>query len=80
MNLKTVIKMSPEVITRPRWFYKWAKTMRPPALSAPNQGAKGEAGPSFLQTYGEWMGTAPPPGTTSAGCAACGKGRSCPRA
>jgi heme/flavin dehydrogenase (mycofactocin system) len=60
MDLKTIIKMSPEVITKPRWFYQWAKTLRPPALSVPNQGAKGEPGPPFFQAYGEWMGTPPP--------------------
>lgn len=60
MDLKTIVKMSPEVLTKPRWFYQWAKTMRPPALSVPNQGAKGEPGPPFFQAYGEWMGTPPP--------------------
>ena len=60
MDLKTMLKMSPEVMTKPRWFFQWAKTMRPPALSVPNQGAKGEAGPPFFQAYGEWMGTPSP--------------------
>ncbi|MDH6244816.1 pre-mycofactocin synthase MftD [Mycobacterium sp. OTB74] len=60
MDLKTIIKMSPEVMTKPRWFFQWAKTLRPPALSVPNQGAKGEAGPPFFQAYGEWMGTPAP--------------------
>jgi pre-mycofactocin synthase len=60
MDLKTIVKMSPEVITKPRWFLQWAKTMHPPALSVPNQGARGEAGPPFFQAYGEWMGTPPP--------------------
>jgi pre-mycofactocin synthase len=60
MDLKTMLKMSPEVMTKPRWFFQWAKTMRPPALSVPNQGAKGEAGPPFFQAYGEWMGTPAP--------------------
>jgi pre-mycofactocin synthase len=60
MDFKTIVKMSPEVITKPRWFLQWAKTMRPPALSVPNQAARGEAGPPFFQAYGEWMGTPPP--------------------
>jgi pre-mycofactocin synthase len=60
MDLKTILKMSPEVMTKPRWFYQWAKTMHPPALSVPNQGAKGEPGPPFFAAYGEWMGTPPP--------------------
>jgi pre-mycofactocin synthase len=60
MDLKTIVKMSPEVITKPRWFLQWAKTMHPPALSVPNQAGRGEAGPPFFQAYGEWMGTPPP--------------------
>lgn len=60
MDLKTMIKMSPEVMTKPRWFYQWAKTLRPPTLSVPNQAAKGEPGPPFFQAYGEWMGTPSP--------------------
>jgi heme/flavin dehydrogenase (mycofactocin system) len=60
MDLATIIKMSPEVMTKPRWFFQWAKTMRPPALSVPNQAGKGEAGPPFFQAYGEWMGTPAP--------------------
>ena len=60
MDLKTMIKMSPEAVTRPRWFLQWAKTLRPPALSVPNQAAKGEPGPPFFDAYGQWMGTPPP--------------------
>lgn len=60
MDLKTIVKMSPEVITRPRWFLQWAKTMRPPELRVPNQGRRGEPGPPFFVAYGEWMGTPPP--------------------
>lgn len=60
MDLRTMIKMSPEALTRPRWFLEWAKTLRPPALSVPNQSAPGEAGPPFFEAYGQWMGTPPP--------------------
>lgn len=60
MDFKTIVKMSPEVITKPRWFLQWAKTMRPPELRVPNQGRRGEPGPPFFQAYGEWMGTTPP--------------------
>ena len=60
MDLKTILKMSPEVITKPRWFLQWAKTMRPPELRVPNQGCRGEPGPPFFAAYGEWMGTPPP--------------------
>ncbi|MEO6793094.1 MAG: pre-mycofactocin synthase MftD [Mycobacterium sp.] len=60
MDLKTIIKMMPEALTRPRWFLHWAKTMHPPTLRVPNQGRQGEPGPPFFQAYGEWMGTPPP--------------------
>ncbi len=60
MDLLTAIKMSPQGIVRPAWFLEWAKTLKPPNLTAPNQGARGEDGPPFFQAYGEWMGTPPP--------------------
>ena len=60
MDLKTIIKLSPEGLVRPRWFVQWAKTLRPPGLSVPNQGAVGEAGPAFFEAYGQWMFTPPP--------------------
>jgi L-lactate dehydrogenase (cytochrome)/glycolate oxidase len=60
MNLATMLRMSPEVITKPRWLWSFGKGLRPPALRVPNQGRRGEAGPTFFQAYGEWMGTPPP--------------------
>jgi heme/flavin dehydrogenase (mycofactocin system) len=60
MDLRTVVKMSPQGLVRPSWFLQWAKTLRPPGLSVPNQGRRGEPGPGFFQAYGEWMGTPPP--------------------
>ena len=60
MDLKTIVKMMPEGLSRPGWFLQWAKTLRPPNLRVPNQGGPGEPGPPFFQAYGEWMGTPPP--------------------
>jgi len=60
MDLKTILKMSPEVIAKPRWFFSFAKTLRPPDLRVPNQGRRGEPGPTFFEAYGQWMGTPPP--------------------
>ena len=60
MDLKTVLAMMPEALTRPRWLMRWAKTMRPPNLQVPNQAVHGEASPPFFQAYGAWMGTPPP--------------------
>ncbi|MUL49516.1 mycofactocin biosynthesis FMN-dependent deaminase MftD [Mycobacterium sp. CBMA293] len=60
MDLKTIVKMSPEVMTKPRYMWTWGKTMRPPELSVPNQATGGQAAPPFFQAYGEWMGTPAP--------------------
>ncbi|MDG4663929.1 pre-mycofactocin synthase MftD [Mycobacterium sp. 236(2023)] len=60
MDLKTMIKMSPEVLTKPRWLWSFGKHLRPPDLRVPNQGRAGEPGPTFFEAYGEWMGTPPP--------------------
>lgn len=49
MNLKTMIKMSPEAITKPRWLWAFGKHLAPPNLRVPNQAAKGEPGPPFFQ-------------------------------
>ena len=60
MNLRTILRLSPEAITKPRWLWKFGKTLRPPDLRVPNQGRRGELGPPFFAAYGEWMGTPPP--------------------
>jgi len=49
-------RLAPEVLTRPRWAYRWAQTGRPPALDVPNF----EGSPGFFAAYGEWMSTPPP--------------------
>ncbi|BBX27307.1 pre-mycofactocin synthase MftD [Mycolicibacterium alvei] len=60
MDLKQIIKMSPEVLTKPRWLWSFGKHLRPPDLRVPNQGRRGEPGPTFFEAYGQWMGTPPP--------------------
>jgi heme/flavin dehydrogenase (mycofactocin system) len=56
LDLKTIAKLAPEVLRRPRWAYRWAQTGRPPALEVPNFAGS----PGFFAAYGEWMGTPPP--------------------
>jgi pre-mycofactocin synthase len=60
MDLKTTLRMSPEVLTKPRWLWSFGKHLRPPDLRVPNQGRRGERGPTFFEAYGQWMGTPPP--------------------
>jgi heme/flavin dehydrogenase (mycofactocin system) len=60
MDFKTMLRMSPEVLTKPRWLWSFGKHLRPPDLRVPNQGRRGEPGPTFFEAYGQWMGTPPP--------------------
>ncbi|MCW1960022.1 MAG: mycofactocin biosynthesis FMN-dependent deaminase MftD [Mycobacterium sp.] len=60
MDYLTAVKMAPQGLVRPRWFLEWAKTLKPPSLTVPNQAARGADGPPFFEAYGEWMGTPPP--------------------
>jgi pre-mycofactocin synthase len=60
IDLKTMARMAPEVLSRPRWFLDFAKTGQVPDLTVPNMAAPGEAPPTFFGAYGQWMQTAPP--------------------
>jgi heme/flavin dehydrogenase (mycofactocin system) len=60
MNLRTILRLSPEAISRPGWLWSYGKTLRPPNLRVPNQARCGEPGPRFFAAYGEWMTTPPP--------------------
>ena len=57
MNLKTMVRYGPQAIARPRWFYTWARTLRPPDLTVPNMAIAGRPVPTFFGAYGEWLGT-----------------------
>ena len=60
MNLKTMLRYAPQALAHPRWLWSFAKTGRPPDLTAPNMVPKGAQPPTFFGAYGEWMGTPPP--------------------
>jgi pre-mycofactocin synthase len=60
IDLRTMLKHTPEAILHPRWSLEWARAGQIPDLSVPNMGAKGEKAPTFFGAYGEWMGTPPP--------------------
>jgi isopentenyl diphosphate isomerase/L-lactate dehydrogenase-like FMN-dependent dehydrogenase len=56
-----MVRMAPQVITKPRWLYEFGKTFTIPDLTAPNLAAPGQAkGPTFFGAYHEWMTTPPP--------------------
>ena len=57
LDFKTMLKLAPEALARPRWFARWARTGRPPGLEVPNMAAPGAPAPTFFGAYGEWMQT-----------------------
>jgi pre-mycofactocin synthase len=60
IDLKTMARLAPETLVRPRWLYAFAKHGLVPDLSVPNMTAPGELGRGFFGVYGEWMQTPPP--------------------
>jgi heme/flavin dehydrogenase (mycofactocin system) len=60
LDLKTMLRLAPEVLMRPRWLQAWARTGRPPDLTVPNMAIGGGPAPTFFGAYGEWMQSAPP--------------------
>jgi pre-mycofactocin synthase len=60
LDAKTMLRLAPEVLARPGWLYRWARSGHLPDLSVPNLAVGDEPAPSFFGAYGEWMGTPPP--------------------
>ncbi len=60
VDLKTMVRMAPKVVTKPRWLYEFGKVGRIPDLTAPNLAPPGGAAPTFFAAYYEWMTTPPP--------------------
>lgn len=65
VDLKAMVRLAPQVITKPRWLWQFGRTMDIPDLTAPNlapwegEGRYGAA-PTFFGAYYEWMTTPPP--------------------
>lgn len=61
VDLATMLRFTPDVITKPRWLARWARAGGPPGLAVPNMAPPGGgAVPAFFGAYGEWMQTPPP--------------------
>jgi len=64
VDLKTMIRMAPQVATKPRWLYQFGQHYRQTGqmidLGAPNLAPPGGAAPTFFGAYYEWMTTPPP--------------------
>jgi L-lactate dehydrogenase (cytochrome)/glycolate oxidase len=59
INVKAMVKLAPEVISRPRWAWAFAKTGHFPDLTAPNMAPPGQPAPTFFGAYYEWMQSTP---------------------
>jgi heme/flavin dehydrogenase (mycofactocin system) len=60
LDLRNMIKLAPEALSRPKWLWEYLRTFDLPDLSTPNMAAVGEKPPAFFGAYYEWM-TMPPP-------------------
>ncbi|WP_300681537.1 pre-mycofactocin synthase MftD [Nocardioides sp.] len=60
VDLKTMVRMAPQVVGKPKWLWEFGKTGQIPDLTAPNLAPPGGAAPTFFGAYYEWMTTPPP--------------------
>jgi heme/flavin dehydrogenase (mycofactocin system) len=60
IDLKTMIRMAPEVVTKPRWMWEFGRVGHIPDLKAPNLAPPGGEAPTFFGAYYEWMTTPVP--------------------
>ncbi|WP_369254078.1 pre-mycofactocin synthase MftD [Streptomyces sp. R35] len=60
LDLRTMLRFAPDVLPRPGWLWKYARSGRLPDLTVPNLRAPGGEVPTFFGAYGEWMQTPPP--------------------
>ena len=59
MNLRAMIRLAPEALSRPGWAWSFAKTGHAPALTTPNMAEPGAPAPTFFAAYYEWMQSPP---------------------
>jgi heme/flavin dehydrogenase (mycofactocin system) len=60
MDMKAMVRLAPQALTRPRWLYAFIRSGHLPSLTVPNMAEKGQEGPTFFGAYGQWMQTPPP--------------------
>ncbi|WP_436791604.1 pre-mycofactocin synthase MftD [Yinghuangia sp. YIM S10712] len=60
VDLRTMVRMAPEVVPRPGWLWRFARSGGFPDLTAPNMRPPHGEAPTFFGAYGEWMQTPPP--------------------
>jgi heme/flavin dehydrogenase (mycofactocin system) len=59
LDARTMARLAPSVLTRPRWLAGWLAAGGPPQLTVPNMASRGEASPTFFEAYGQWMQSTP---------------------
>ena len=60
VDLRTMARLAPKVLTRPRWLAQFAASGGIPDLTAANLAPPGGSAPTFFGAYYEWMTTPPP--------------------
>ncbi len=60
MTLSELVKLAPQVLTRPSYAVQWGRTLKIPDLTVPNLPVGDAQAPTFFGAYGQWMGTPPP--------------------
>ena len=60
LDLRTMLRLAPEGLSRPRWLWSFVRSGHLPTLTVPNMAPAGQPAPTFFGAYGEWMQTAPP--------------------
>jgi pre-mycofactocin synthase len=60
LDVPTVLRYAPQVVTRPRYLAGWLISGRLPDLTVPNFAPPGEPGPGFFAAYRSWQSVAPP--------------------
>ncbi|MFI8567003.1 pre-mycofactocin synthase MftD [Rhodococcus sp. NPDC078407] len=57
VDLPAILRLAPEVLARPRWLARWARSGAFPDLTAPNLAGPGKPAPTFFAAYREWKST-----------------------
>jgi pre-mycofactocin synthase len=55
LDLRTMVKLAPQAIMRPRWLLDYVRHFALPDLTTPNLSVDGQKPPTFFGAYGEWM-------------------------
>jgi pre-mycofactocin synthase len=59
LDFKTVARLAPQGLSRPRWTLEFLRSGGLPGLGVPNLASPGQPVPTFFGAYGEWMQTPP---------------------